>query len=597
MGHGLENVSEEDLVGAAVARARERLSFTWSLDPCLGPMRPTERPMLVLISTLLLLVLPGLALAQHLGWLRHRRARWTTFGLFGLLVLWALPFEGVDFQQIKTFNLFLALATALLLLLRYHGVPWIRDPRNERLSLLALAVLAFFNYCNYFSFHGARTFVHLHDVCHYYLGSKYYAELGYRNLYTAMLRAESDAFESRFKALEVRDLSTYEQVHIAALLRQSDPVKAAFSPERWHDFKKDVTWFRQALGPLYGKVLLDHGFNPTPVWALLGGSLAQLVPAGSSRGILLLSLLDVGLLTALGWIVGRTFGLRAFLLAAIFFFVTFGANFGWTGGAFLRYPWFFAVTAGFCALARSRYAVAGGLFALATGLRVFPVFFVLPLLGKAFHEFQQHRRIPTDLLRFFTSLAVTGLGLFLLTLLALPKGFDHWTEFRANMSTHLANISPNVVGLTEVLAFRPDSGQVTAEEFQELKDRRQRIRRAQLALIFAPLLGGILWASRRYENHETVLLALPLLYTGLSLAAYYYIFLVLLVLAHRHRPGVLALVFAVEAFPYLLQIFGEDSREGSLFIARGLALVLLYATLALGPGQNRPDLDPSSTPA
>ena len=41
---------------------------------------------------------------------------------------------------------------------------------------------------------------------------------------------------------------------------------------------------------------------------------------------------------------------QVLLLAAVHFCVIFGAGFGWTGGAFLRYLWFFGVIAGFAAL-------------------------------------------------------------------------------------------------------------------------------------------------------------------------------------------------------------------------------------------------------
>src|SRR6185295_3796943 len=107
--------------------------------------------------------------------------------------------------------------------------------------------------------------------------------------------------------------------------------------DRWIDFKQDVAYFRRVLGPQYRAVVEDHGFNPTPVWAVMGGLLANRVPAGSHFGILLLSLLDpVLLLLACGAVVWA-FGRRTALLAVIQFCLVFGATFGWTGGAFLRY--------------------------------------------------------------------------------------------------------------------------------------------------------------------------------------------------------------------------------------------------------------------
>jgi hypothetical protein len=453
--------------------------------------------------------------------------------------------------------------------------------------LTALAALAGLNYTNYFAFHGhgTRAFVHLHDVVHYYLGAKYYAELGYTDLYTAMLRAEAELTDNRFQAIEARDLETYERVHIRALLRRSDPVKAAFTPERWYEFQRDVDFFRRRLdGEQYGQVLLDHGFNPTPVWAQIGGALANLVPGGSHRGILLLCLLDPLLLAVLFAAVARTFGLETMLLAVVHFCVLFGATFGWTGGAFLRYLWLAALIVGLCCLYRRRHLAAGTLLALATALRVFPVFFVVPLAFRAAAAMWTRRTLPRRYRALFGAFAATLAVLFALTAL-LPGGLGHWREFRANMSNHVANISPNTVGLTEALAFQRGDRKVTEEEFAALKERRRKIYRMQLAAAFVPALLVAAWLCRRRTDLAAAALALPLLWAGLSLAAYYYVMLILLVCVHRRSPERLALIFAAEAVPYVLMLF--EDRDGLVFVYRGLALAFLFVALELPAAQRR----------
>lgn len=540
-----------------------------------------------LIPVVFLLVLPALYFAWRWRWPERRWGRWLGGAVLATATVWSLPWQGVDFAVVKRVNLLIAGAAALLLLLRHYRVPWACRRSRRRWILMALAAIAIVNYLNYFAFHGhgRRAFVHLHDVAHYYLGSKYYAELGYSELYTAMLRAEAELTGDRFKAIEARDLATYERVHIRTLLQSSEPVKAAFSDDRWRDFSTDVAYFRERLDSHYGKVLLDHGFNPTPVWAQLGGALAARVPAGSETGILLLTLLDPLLLVLAFAAVYRAFGLETTLYVVIHFCVVFGATFGWTGGAFVRYLWFFAAAGAFGCLHRRRHGAAGALLALATMLRVFPVFFVAPLAFKAAAIWWTRRSLPARYRRFFLAFAVTAGLLFALTGL-LPRGLGHWAEFRANMQRHVANISPNVVGLTEALALRWGDDQVTAAEFKALKERRQRIYRLQLAIVFLPLL---LWVARRAPRRTdlgAVALALPLLYTGLSLAAYYYAFLIVLLLVHRASPGALALIFAVEAVPYLLMLF--EDREAVVFVYRGLTLALLYVTLATRDPQRAP---------
>ena len=149
------------------------------------------------------------------------------------------PIAGLDFDVVKSLNFAIILFAGGLLASREVLM-------RSRLRLgyfSALALLAIFsvvNYCNYFSFHGERTFLHLHDLAHYYLGSKYHAELGYDHLYTAMLRAEAEIYDDRFKALEARDLATNRLVDIRDLLSRSDRTKQRFEPNRWADFKTDV---------------------------------------------------------------------------------------------------------------------------------------------------------------------------------------------------------------------------------------------------------------------------------------------------------------------------------------------------------------------
>jgi len=528
-----------------------------------------------LVPVLVLLVLPALYLAHRLGRPRSRALRWLGGGLLAAAVLAGAPWDGAGLVHLKRLTFFLCAAMVLVLTARHLG--WLRGRRFVAV-LCVMAAAAVVVYLNFFSFHGARTFVQLHDVAHYYLGSKYYGELGYRGLYSAMLRAEAEVYDNRFKTLSARDLETYEEVHVAELLRRSDPVKAAFSAARWEDFKRDVAWLREALGPSYAAVLLDHGFNPTPVWALVGGALARQVPAGSGRGIQALALVDVALLAGFFAAVAWAFGGRTLLVALTYFCVIFGANFNWTGGSFLRYLWLFGVGVGVCCLYRRRDAAAGALFALAAVLRVFPATFALPIVAKGLALAWRRRELPRRQAVFAASFVATAAVLVGATAL-LPRGFDHWREFRGQMELYVANISPNVVGLTQILAYQGGEREVTQGELDALKARRQRIHNRQLVLIFLPLLAVAARLSRFSTDLGTVALALPLLFVSVNLGSYYQVFLVVLVLWQRRSPRNLALIFAVEAASYALMLF--EDREALLFLYRGALLAFLYAALFL----------------
>lgn len=74
------------------------------------------------------------------------------------------------------------------------------------------------------------------NVFHYYLGSKYFKELGYYDLYTCALEADGEG-NNVWKTQElVRDLSTYKLVERAEL--PACP-RGNFSSQRWESFKND----------------------------------------------------------------------------------------------------------------------------------------------------------------------------------------------------------------------------------------------------------------------------------------------------------------------------------------------------------------------
>lgn len=535
-----------------------------------------------LVSVLFLVALPLLWWAtRRSGWsvARRRRTVWlVVLAVLGLAAPWTpwVSGDGVSFDSLKRFKLLILAAVLFVFAARLMGQRWARD-RVRRLEVwTVLALVAVPVYLNFFDFHGERTFVHLHDVGHYYLGAKYYDELGYGDLYSAMLRAEAETHDNRFKAIEARDLATYDRVHIRALLQRSEPIKARFTPERWHAFRLDADRFRERLGSHYGTLLLDHGFNPTPVWVLFGRPLANMVPAGSDAGLLALTLLDPVLVLAALGLAAWAFGSETALLALIHFCVLFGAGFGWIGGGFLRYGWFFAVVAGAACLHRGRHATSGALLALAMALRVFPGVLVVPLAVKALMVARRRGKPSQAHMRFFASAGVV-LTLLVAATALLPAGVEHWRDFDGNLRTHMKNISPNVVGMTEALAFRPGGGEVTAEEFNALKDRRRGIRDTQLLVVALPLLVLACRLAPRRTDLGTLALGAMMLYPLLSLAAYYWLVLVVLLLAYRSSCHRLTLLFSVEVVPYLLLLF--DARDATVHVVRGLALLVVFAML------------------
>ena len=530
------------------------------------------------LPLLVVVVLPVLWLLHRVGVIRRGAPLWIAGAVAGaalVAVVATTSRSGMDLVHLKRVQFLLAAAAALAALARHLGLWGAGDDRRYTAWWTALAAASGIVYVNFFAFHGERTFVHYPDVAHYYLGSKYVAELGYDDLYVAMLRAEKEKF-GELSSPEARDLLTNELVPSEELVLTSAPVRARFSDARWDDFTRDVAWFRQSLGPQYAGILRDHGYNPSPTWSLIGGTLAGLVPAGSRTGILLLTLLDPLLLVVVFVAIGRSFGRIPLLYALTSFFLVFGAGFAWTGGSFLRQIWFTCVLGAACALERRRDGVAGALLAVATALRIFPaVFMAGPVLARLW-EAKESRAVPRSLVRLLGGFALTLVVMFALTA-TLPRGLGHWQEFRSDLAVHAGTPAPNLVGLTQALAWKPGPEEVDLAELRALWERRSTIHRVSVVVLLPLAFAAVVLLARGAGAAESIALAAPLLFVALTAAGYYWAFLPVVALAFRDQPRKVALLFGVEAVSYGILLF--DERDGPVYILRSLLMLYLFVGL------------------
>ncbi len=520
------------------------------------------------VPAVCLLVLPAAAVAAHYGRLSDRRIRAALIGLALVVAGWSIAAGGMDYSHLKSVKMLIAAGTAAALFAHARGR--LQANRSYRFILGSIAAAAALVYSNFLAFHGARgvrEFVHLHDVAHYYLGAKYFGEIAHADLYIAMLRAEADRYGAHTVIGRARDLRTNQLVEARDLLRDSNPVKASFTPTRWHDFQDDVGFFHDTLRGQYRKLLHDHGYNATPMWTVVGGALANLVPAGSNTGIRALTLIDPILSLAILGAIAWAFGIETALIAAIYLCVLFGASFGWLGGAVLRHLWFAAFIGSACLLHRRQGVLAGGLLALSILLRVFPSFFAAGLVAKAFHEWRAGKIGVAA--RCLVALAVAGCLLFAATT-ATPRGLDSWSHFRTNMQRHVQNTAFNTIGFTRLA--QPIVGDPQPERETFTLDT-QLVYRLQLITLF-PLT--LLWLYRR-ARHATDLEAMALgflpVFAGIDLACYYYVALLLLVLVLRARPTALALLFGAEAISYSMRLF--EDQDSVIFFYRNVVVLLL----------------------
>ena len=341
------------------------------------------------------------------------------------------------------------MVVALLALAHFSGL---RRSKKLRLWIFALAALVgVVSYSNFGSFHYSG-FAKQHEMFHYFLGSKYFPELGYDGLYAASVAAQRERDVDLPVRRIIRDLRTNQIVPTASVEPHVIEVVHRFTPERWRRFVSDHHQFVLSHTRYINGVRIDHGYNPSPTWTfvgrLLSGKLTNTRPT-----LVFLACLDVVLLIAMFTVVFRSYGIRIGTLSLAIFCVGYGWRLNFIGGSFLRADWLAASVIGFCMLKRERYALAGDLFGYATAVRIFPAFF---LMGPAVLAARQlvRREKPAWALRLAAGFAVVMLlGLFAGSLTG--RGAQAWPEFADNIRLHQRTWPPNRVGLDNVILNAP----------------------------------------------------------------------------------------------------------------------------------------------
>jgi hypothetical protein len=267
-------------------------------------------------------------------------------------------------------------------------------------ALALCAVVAVGVYTNFLHFHYGG-YLNAYEFYHYYMGSKYFHEVGYFELYNASLVADDETGRLyRPPDDSILDLRTYRFRPVDDVLQERDAYRARFDAERWNEFAADVDFFKHRLGPAaWERILKDKGYNATPAWtALVGPGLSRRVSTESAWGMQALALLDVGLLLLAAAVVWRVFGGFGALLSIVLLGSTYMTAHVHMKGAFLRTDFIVALVLAMCALKTGRHLLAGGLVGYATMSRLFPAVFAFGLLAKlAWDLWPAGRRVLGDL--------------------------------------------------------------------------------------------------------------------------------------------------------------------------------------------------------
>jgi hypothetical protein len=349
-----------------------------------------------------------------------------------------------------------------------------KRPISERwkkyvgVTLAVASIVAYFNgfYIKY------PKYYHRWDQFHYYMGAKYFKEMGYDGLYKCSLIAQDElgvvtytdpdnngrtfkidmSKEVRHPDKKIRNLGGDNLLLPASqFLENPEECKANFPPERWAKFKEDVKFFRIASDKGYWEDMQkDHGYNPPPVWTILGRFFAELHPA-STLYCQFLASLDIfylaGMFVALWW----GFGWRVFAVGAIFWGCQSSAPFYWTGGAFLRQDWLFWLVLSVSLLRKQYPKLAGASLVYAGLLRIFPGLVVVGLLVSVGWTIVRKHKMTREQIQMLIGGTLSAAVLIPLSLAV--SGTRSYHEFyRHTLEVHDQTPLTNHMGLRVIVA-------------------------------------------------------------------------------------------------------------------------------------------------
>ena len=447
-----------------------------------------------------------------------------------------------------------------------------------------IAALGWWNFFQISSGDYDRTYYNYWDANHYYLGAKYAPELGYTRLYECMLAADVQAGlgNARLLVASTRDLSSNAWVPTREVMLHPQACTDRFEADRWQAFQVDQAKFRTLLPARRQlQMLMDHGYNGSPVWGIFGIAVGRLGPADDVR-IAIATALDPILLVLSFALIWTTFGFRATCGALILFGTSYAFGNWFTAGAFLRFDWFAASVAGVCCLKREKWFLAGLCLALAMSLRLFPGFLIGGVGVHALMNMIRERRFLPEphLLRFATAVAAGVLALAALSS-ALVGDAGIWKGFLDNSVKHRATSASMNIGV-ESLANLFDEANRDIQDTPGGQQRPAEVNGLQRALLVSVAAGTFVLlalAVRRQDPWVCAILGLCWLPFASGLTFYYYSGAILFALLSTRAPVLwLPYAFLIASWGSLGLVF--DYLKTDLYGWSSVAL-LIYCSSVL----------------
>lgn len=501
-------------------------------------------------------------------------------------------------------------------------------PVAERWKMFVGVTLAVASITAYYNgwVNGYHKVYHRHELYHYYLGAKYFPEMGYDGLYKCTVIAQSEmgvyeykdedsgrslridmTKEARHPDRKVRNLGD-DNLLVSAqrFLEHPEICTSVFKPERWAEFKSDIAFFRVVSGQDYfNKMQLDHGFNPPPVWTIMGKVFSEL-HSPTTKYMQFLSTLDLMYLLAMFWALGWAFGWRVSAVAAIFWGCQSPAPMLWTCGAFLRQDYLFFMVLSLCLLKKKYPALAAAALVYSALLRIFPGVLVVGWVAVLFWQLVKHRRPTKEQVRMIIG-GVLAAAVLLGVSIKMCGAESYKSFYNHTLKVHDETPLTNHMGLRVLLAQKTpvefpalgigvgkESGRMKYSEdnsqpdpfftWKKMRNDRYQALKPIGYLVNALTLGLFFWVARRMKSMWIAQSTAGIfLMTLAQLTSYYFAFMIVFAPLTKVKPLQRTLELTLFGFAVISQFafrsfrFNDDKYWILTLLCMGLGYILILA--------------------
>ena len=368
--------------------------------------------------------------------------------------------------------------------------------------------------------HKNKRKLHLWNMFHYVLGTKYFDEVGYYNLYNAILLADLEERRIFNPKWETRNQYTYEKFPIknAIRLAKENGLRERFSDERWDSFKADMeVILRQRSIKFWKLPIADRGFNPSPAWLMVHKPFLNLVGDITKWKLLALCYIQVLFYLLTIFLVWWAFGLRSLLVFAFWFLIYIGNGTRMLGGYF-SYDWFFLTIGAVALLKKGFYVTAGPLLAYAAMMRGFPGLLAAYSSLQILVAIIRWKRPQKRHILFIGSLALSCILIFLLSS-AVTGGISTWIDWKGKIEIHAERQveSGARVGMLHLFANSTSKQMEPNERVERMKTNQWKFN-ATLLLC----LPFVILAMLKRDDHNGIILGIALVFLSTLLSRYYF---------------------------------------------------------------------------